>query len=245
MHGNGHNVDCLMPLYPNVQFMHNFYELTPCKYDCAVLIGFHAMSNANSPVSHTFRSEIMDVELSGNSVGEFTLVSNWLAAYGVPIGFTSGESSLREEICAYGSNVKYHLYSNPNNLEELDLMGEKLLESMTLKMSNLTYNSAPVFVTLKSAVVYDFLQPDLFQIKDNRIVFQNTIDFFEKLYILSHIIDTANLYINTITARTKLRFETLSELQKAALLRGNITIFQTKKDAIRVSAVEEFLQQIR
>lgn len=245
MHGNGHNIDCLIPLYPNVQFMHNFYDLIPSKYDCAVLLGVHAMSNADSPMSHTFRSEVMDVELSGKSAGEFTLISNWLAAYGVPVVFTSGESRLEEEICAYDSTAKYYLYSELHDVEELDHMGEKLLESLTLKTRLPAYNSAPVFVTLRSAVVYDFLQPELFPLEDKRIVFQNTIDFFDKLYILSHIIDTANLYTHIITTCIKRHIERLPKFQKIALLRENSTLFETEKNLLCVSDLEGFLRRIR
>lgn len=194
MHGNGHNLDAMMVQFADVCFLHHIIDMKSFTYDCAVLIGFHSRSNAASRTAHTFRSEICDVFLGGEAIGEYGLLRNWLLAYGIPTVFVSGEIQLLEEIKPNNDDIDYYLYPEERADTQLLCMVERLASSLNKKREKQEFKNDVVYLTFRRKYYYDFLSPDLFRISEGKVLFDNVLELFDWLFLISHLIDSANMF---------------------------------------------------
>lgn len=96
------------------------------QYDCAMLIGFHPKKGEEGFCPHTIRPDVDDLYLGEKSIGEVELLINWLAGYGVPVIFVSGDEAVKKELTDYGG--KFYV----SNAVGTELLDEKMLsEQMT------------------------------------------------------------------------------------------------------------------
>lgn len=199
MHGNGHNVNELIPDYKEVTFIHHICGMDCFKYDVAVIIGMHARSGVNSPVAHTFRSEILDVRLDNKSVGEYALLYNWLAYYKIPVCFVSGEAELEKEILEYSPNVPFSLYAENtgNKVEAIELMCERMIQNLKIPNDIQEYSGETIYVRLKRKYYYDFFPEKVFVVEGDQLVFSCTFEMISHLFLLSNVIDVAELFFRT------------------------------------------------
>jgi D-amino peptidase len=66
--------------------------------DVAFFIGYHAKAGTrNAVLDHTYTDRILDVRLSGRSVGELGLNAALAGAFGVPVNLVSGDAALVKE----------------------------------------------------------------------------------------------------------------------------------------------------
>lgn len=199
MHGNGHNVDELIPDYKEVTFIHHICGMDCFNYDVAVIIGMHARSGANSPVAHTFRREILDVRLDNKSVGEYALLYNWLAYYKIPVCFVSGEAELKEEILEYSPNVPFVFYAENKGIgiEAIESMCEKMIQNLKIPNDIQEYSKETIYVRLKRKYYYDFFPEKVFIVEGDQLVFSDTFEMISHVFLLSDIIDAAELFFRT------------------------------------------------
>lgn len=194
MHANGHNLDILIPQYPNVVFLHHIIEMNSFDYDRAAFIGTHSRSNVDSCTSHTFRTEICDVYLSETPVGEYGLTSSLLLAYGIPTVFVSGESTLLEEIHAGVQDVDYYLYTDERSKVQIMRMVDCLAASLQKSTKVVHFKNEFVYLSFRRKYYYDFLPTGMFHISDEKVRFNSIFEFFDWLFLITQLIDAGNMF---------------------------------------------------
>ncbi|HFL3236614.1 TPA: M55 family metallopeptidase [Clostridioides difficile] len=61
-------------------------------YDFAIMAGFHGKNKSNGIYPHTLRSDIKDMRLCNNSIGEVELYCRWLGSKGIPVILVTGDT---------------------------------------------------------------------------------------------------------------------------------------------------------
>lgn len=78
-----------------------------CRYDAAMLIGYHARHNTSGVLAHSYYGIVVsEVVVNGMVVGEFEFNALLAAEYGVPIVFVSGDNVLSGQVLAFNPHIE-------------------------------------------------------------------------------------------------------------------------------------------
>lgn len=195
-HDSGHNVDELVEKYPNVSFAAHIWNVKNIEtFDFALLSGFHSRSGVSGWFAHTLRPEIDSVLLAGKIVGEIELMTNFLAFYGVKVCFVAGDESAKEEVKrskALFFPTKHAGIVSPPKSEIYKSLISKMEQSLTSRENDpYFYNDGIIEVQFQNNDYLRFFPSYFFLIEDNRIVFQNVIDFYNNAFSFCRYLNAA------------------------------------------------------
>ncbi len=227
-HGDGHNIDSLINCFPEVTFVHHLWSLHDYDYDAAILIGFHAKAQEKSKNAHTIRPEIKNLSLGSVSVGEVTLLINWLSYYSIPVVFISGEKELCKEI--EGLRIPYYLYEMGGGESKIKRMCDQAFVALGQNSYIQYYQNDPVQIYFWEHVYHDFIPSCIGKDMTDYIVFSNTMIFMELLPVLSELINAAHsmqiVCLNRLRYLKKYETDQLNRLQD---LMGNLFVYDKAK----------------
>lgn len=182
-----------------IEFIRHFWSLkNNLDYSFAILLGFHGKVGSRGYFSHTIRPDISNVLLDNISVGEVTLVRNYLAYYHIPVAFISGDKSIEEELQDYNG---IFMCTKKIGEKERDLDDNKktmdcLLSAALRKQCISVYEPTPIKVHLIGPNYSKFLPREIFCVVNNVVMYPNTVNFFENLYCLCMFLNAAENYHN-------------------------------------------------
>lgn len=168
------------------------------KYDCAMLIGFHPKNGEVGFCPHTLRPDVDELFLGEKSIGEVELVINWLAGYGVPVVFVSGDDAVKKELDGYDCE-----FYAVNEAGKEDLDQQALSEKMRLHIKKALdlprdkkthYDNSVIKVKLIGESYYKWIPRELFSIENKMVVFSDTEKFISLLLSFCEFLNIAEEY---------------------------------------------------
>lgn len=180
----------------NIKFYNHIWSLNDAqKYDCAFLIGFHSKKGVEGYFSHTIRPDIDQVLLGENDIGEVELLINWMAFYGVPVVYISGDESVKSELENYnGEFVATKSIGGKRvclDYKKADILTH--IKSALSKEIKMQYVDCRVVIKLVGTNYIKFMPRELFEIDNNAIIFRDTIEFVRKLRLLCDFLNIAEM----------------------------------------------------
>ena len=185
------------------------------KYDFAILVGFHGMSESLGILPHSLRFDFKRRTVNNIPIGEVEIYTRWLGFHKIPIILVTGD---RE--ATYEANC-FNPYRNTccvKSLFQIENIDKSLLyEKLTLVIeSSIKLNKEKCLSNDCDEVSIEFYQPDMadslknYTKLDNKIIFKNCTELVEKLY---HLIDDINEFN---TKNIKKNTEFLKEVRELA-----------------------------
>lgn len=168
------------------------------KYDCAMLVGFHPKNGEDGFCPHTLRADVEELFLGEKSIGEVELLINWLAGYGVPVVFVSGDEAVRRELVGYKceffatGEAGEGTFSQQAILSQLRPYIKKALDLLGKEKRG--YDNSAIKVKLIGESYYKWLPRELFSIEYGMVIFQNTKKFIEILFDFCMFLNIAEEY---------------------------------------------------
>lgn len=168
------------------------------KYDCAMLVGFHPKKGENGFCPHTLRPDVDELFLGEKSIGEVELLINWLAGYGVPVVFVSGDDAVKKELGGCGCE-----FYTANGIEKEALDRQALLVEMRAHIKKALdlpgvqiarYDNSAIKVKLIGESYYKWMPPELFSIDNGMVVFPDTERFISSLFSFCMFLNVAERY---------------------------------------------------
>lgn len=106
-------------------------------YDCALLVGFHAMTGNGGLFDHTFRSDFVKMHFEGciEPIGEVATLITWLESKGIPVILVSAEGNVDCELI--NRNIILHKVDNSKNSEiQLDTLCRNIESALSVYAQN-------------------------------------------------------------------------------------------------------------
>ncbi len=75
-------------------------------YDAVIFIGYHARAGARGVLSHTYTGQVLEYQVNGEIMGETGMNAMVAGAFGVPVVFVSGDSTVTSEAKRLLGNIK-------------------------------------------------------------------------------------------------------------------------------------------
>lgn len=168
------------------------------KYDCAMLIGFHPKKGEDGFCPHTLRPDVDELFLGEKSIGEVELLINWLAGYGVPVVFVSGDSAVKKELNGYNC-VFYAADRTGEKVSDRHALLEHMLSSIKMALDlpgnkEVCYNDSVIKVKLERENCYKWLPGEIFSIENGMVVFPDTEKFISSLLPFCEFLNLAEGY---------------------------------------------------
>ena len=224
----------------NICFVNHIWNLQDIgQYDLAFLVGFHGKANSKGWFSHTIRPDITNVFLGSRSVGEVSLLINYLAYYNVPVNFISGDYSISEELIGYKGEF-WETKRVGELPKELDAQKDFIADVVGRALSHnncAEYIQENILIDLKGKHTMNFIPPECAIKVKGKLYYENVNCFFSKLYSLCQYLNLASSYQDI---RLKALCENIGEEERKKIIsdsRGNFILFQ--KDCYELTD-EEF-----
>lgn len=175
----------------NLKYCRSLWEIDfSIRYDCAILLGFHAKNNTMGFLAHSFRPEIEEFFISDRKTGEIQFFVNLLAYYFIPTVLICGDIGAVED-CKEITCAKHSVkgLDGKNKKEMFDVMKDfkkVLYESVLNGERYLTnYDSCPIKICFKSTIYSRVLGQCGFKLNnDNEIVIDSTLECFRKFPLI-------------------------------------------------------------
>lgn len=168
------------------------------KYDCAMLVGFHPKKGEVGFCPHTLRPDVDELFLGEKSIGEVELLINWLAGYGVPVVFVSGDEAVKRELDGYDCEFYAVKEAGKETLDRHALlvkMRPHIKKALGLQREEKTrYDNSAIKVKLIGESYYKWMPPELFSIDNGMVIFPDTERFMSSLYSLCMFLNVAEKY---------------------------------------------------
>lgn len=168
------------------------------KYDCAMLVGFHPKNGEVGFCPHTLRPDVDELFLGEKSIGEVELLINWLAGYGVPVVFVSGDDAVKKELDGYDCEFYAANEAGKEVLDRqalLERMRPHIKKALGLPGEKKTrYDNSAIKVKLIGESYYKWMPPELFSIDNEMVVFPDTERFISSLYSFCMFLNVAERY---------------------------------------------------
>ena len=197
----------------DIPFIKHVWSLpSDAQFDAALLVGFHGKEGSDGYLSHTARADICDLRLGQTSIGEVSLLQNWLAFFNIPVIYISGDQSIENELLHYNGEflpVKGVKIGAPPLSAQRQRIAVALRSAITKRSPVPEYCSDPVFVQIINENWLKLMPPECFTTQANGVVFHNTVEFIEKLPLLCSFLNIFEQYQYT-------RFRALKKLLVAA-----------------------------
>lgn len=195
-HNDGRNLEKFC-LNSKINFYEHIWSIKDAQYyDCAFLIGFHSKKGVDGYFSHTIRSDIADMLLGGKSIGEVGLLINWLSFYDVPVVYISGDQSLRYEIQDYECEfvATKSVKGEKIFLEDIEQDIYKHIERALCHDKKCGYIEDNIVVKTVGMNYTKYLPEEIFDIREELVVFDNTVEFVDKLKVLCDFLNISGMY---------------------------------------------------
>lgn len=182
-----------------IEFIRHFWSLTNNPdYIFAIKLGFHGKVGSMGYFSHTIRPDISNVLLDNISVGEVTLVRNYLAYHRIPVLFISGDNSIDEELKDYNGvfMCTKKIGEKERDLDDNKTTMDYLLSAALAKQCSCVYEPTPIKVQLIGPNYSKFLPREIFCVTNDMVIYPNTVSFFNNLYCLCMFLNAAENYHN-------------------------------------------------
>ena len=207
-HNTGSNVFSLKRRFPSVSFVSHLWNVEKIDtFDCAILTGFHARAGVIGWFPHTWRPEFSSVEVGNRVVGEIEMIANALAFFGIRVAAVAGDESARPE--AVSMNVPF--YATKTRISTGKTVDENyagLCGFITSALSNpsqysMSYNAQKVSIQFYNKMYLGCIPDGLFKKEKDRLVFTDTMEFFQSIYGLSMFLNASNMLQREMTERLK------------------------------------------
>lgn len=131
------------------------------------------------------------------SIGEVELLINWLAGYGVPVVFVSGDEAVRNELDDYDCEFFATNESGKDTFDRqkvLERMRSHIKRAIDLSEEKPYYDNSAIKVKLIGESYYKWIPRELFSIEHGMVVFPDTEKFVAKLFTLCMFLNIAEEY---------------------------------------------------
>ena len=176
-----------------------------CKYDFALLVGFHGMEGSPGILPHTLRFDFKEIVAVNPKngltvpVGEVEIYTRWLGSYGIPVVLVAGDrEAVYEANCfnPYRQTCCIKSYYQTNHIGS-DFFHSKLSKNIFYALQ---LDKELCLSPDDSEILIEFHNPDItkalagigYQEKNGRISFQCCSDLVSNLYVLAEHLKELN-----------------------------------------------------
>ncbi len=218
MHDNGGMNLNLKHLYPQINFIDNFLSIDfSIRYDCSMFFGFHSMGGTDGILSHSFRDDIMEVNIGNKIVGELQIYINWLSYYKIPVILVSCDDVAMEEIKKVNciKNISKYKENRNESLEYLyNRLKENILLSLELPLKNTEYDDSNISIKFINDDFLKYFESINYDLKENYICYYDTLEFIDDMINLSNILNEASqkeyLLISSFVKNLRMNYSNFS-----------------------------------
>lgn len=168
------------------------------KYDCAMMIGFHPKNGEVGFCPHTLRADVEELFLGEKSIGEVELLINWLAGYGVPVVFVSGDEAVRKELHGYDCEFFATGEAGKGTFDRqiiIERMRPHIKKALVILEEEKThYDNSKIKVKLIGESYYKWIPRELFSIDHGMVIFPDTEKFITTLFTFCMFLNIAEEY---------------------------------------------------
>lgn len=202
----------------HIPFVNHLWSLDHTDYDMAFLVGFHGMRGQEGILSHTMRNDIVSLKIGEQIVGEVGLLMDWLASYGIPAVYISGDQSIKAELCDYAGvfvPVKGREIGVPS-LNELKDSIHTAIKRAIVNVQMPVCRKESVQIELIGETYVKHIPMECFEVKGCEIIFQSSRQLVQIMPLLCEFLNIADWFQQTRFAQLKRR---LSKADKALINR--------------------------
>lgn len=183
----------------SITYINGIDNLANCNwnFDCALLIGFHAMANKGSHFDHTFRNDIVKIyyEDTNLSLGEIASLITWIETKNIPVILVSAEGNFTDEVVeknCYIHKVVYNSVQDEQYAQLCYLLNTALNNPIDISLSKI---QKKVVVLINNPDKLNVLSSKGFTINSTGIVFESVEKFFLSLYEFAYALNSAAVQV--------------------------------------------------
>lgn len=201
IHNDGTCLDCFDLSELGIDILRGIKNLSfiANNYDFALMAGFHGMRASGGRFDHTFREDILHLQVGDKSIGEVGAFYRWLSMVGIPVVFVSGEGNFASEI-AENPCVIHYTSVIPTTSSEAALEYEALSAALQSSLHVLDREQLKKSIFSSEEVLLTMANPDIYRIMNNfqqfayenrAFHFESLSSFFEQLFIFAMHLNVA------------------------------------------------------
>lgn len=129
---------------------------------------------------------------------------------------------------------------------QLKCMVDHLANSLNKKKVIQAFKDEAIYLTFHRKYYYNFLPRDLFNVSNEKVQFDNVLEFFDWIFLLSHLIDSANVFYALTKARINhYLLDYMPEEKQLQFQKDNLEFFRKSNREITVSEINQLLCELR
>ena len=205
-HNDGRSLQAFCEM-KQISLINHVWSLNSVKYDMAFLVGFHGMYGQAGVLSHTIRSDIVSMKLGDKYIGEVGLLTDWLAALGIPTVYISGDQSIKAELQDF-TGVFLPVKGQEMGVLSLDDMKMAIqiaIEKAIINEASCHYREAPVRIKLIGETYEKHIPAECFEKEEGEVIFHNSGHLIQSLPLFCECLNCAEWFQQTRFAQLKQR----------------------------------------